>query len=202
MKAKIGLKLVCILAFLGFGNSAGFAQSWYAVMDYKLTVPVEDIKEFNDGISPLGIGLEVGRLFNQRLSIGFNVSWNIFREDLQRTSGGFLANQRKNYIRLIPVTITMRYHFKDTDKGFAPFVGVGVGEYYVKQGIDSGFFSTINIFSYEETHGYFGFAPEIGFTRPIGSAVTGVVKFKYNFVSEKDGFSPSYWGVNLGLRGS
>lgn len=198
MNAKIGLKLVCVLMVLGFGNIEGFTQSLYSSVVYQVTVPGSDIKETNDGLSPLGIGIEVGGFINQRLAIGLNVSWNIFREGLEKT-GGILNKEEKIFISLMPVMVTIRYHLKGIDNGFAPFVGVGIGGNSVVQGKDHGFFTVASVILGENANGYFGIAPEVGFTLPFSSKITGLMKLKYNYVSEEDGFSPSYWGVNLGL---
>lgn len=199
MKAKIGLKLVCILAILCFGNIEGFTQNWYSSLNYQVTVPLADIKEFADAISPLGIGFEVGRFLNQRLAIGLNVSWNIFRGDLQQTSSGILKREKKISIILFPAMVTVRYHLKGIDKGFAPFVGVGIGGNSVVQGNDNGFLTVASVILGNNANGHFGITPEVGFTLPFSSDMTGLVKLKYNYVSEKDGFSPSHWSVNLGL---
>jgi hypothetical protein len=178
-----------------------FAQDGYGGISWNIAVPTEDLKDFIDETSFRGFGIEFRSFVTKHISIGGVTGWNIMDQRLDGTfeiQNGAISGTQIRYLNSFPIMLTSHLHLGSPRSAIRPFVGIGVGTYYIVQRLEIG----INML--EENNWHFGIAPEVGFLFPT-DYVSIMTSLKYNaaFTSgesiSKESVAHSYWGINIGI---
>jgi opacity protein-like surface antigen len=184
------------------------AQDAVTIVDYAISTPTSDIKEFIDKTSFRGIGLDIRKYLggDNKVSVGGRVAWHVFdsggiTETISiRTDelNGDVNGTQFRYINSFPMMGVVHYYFGEPGSVNA-YVGAGVGVYYIKQRFEIGLLAT------EANRWQFGFAPEFGVNIPVGSSIAANFNVTYNYAAasgtdisgEKTG--SQYITFNIGL---
>ena len=178
-------------------------RGYMGTLTYSPAVPTGDTKNFVDDFSWLGFTLE-GDWFGWRddISTGFIIGWQELYQESNNDSFEFpigtTTGRTYRHISAIPLLFRGRY-WANADKQIQPFVGAGVGTYWMKQMLDFG------IYTGEEDHWHFGVAPEVGvmFTTRGGVGWTLNARYNYPFKAgdylSGDSKSWAYWGIGMGV---
>jgi hypothetical protein len=195
MKKIKKLIFVCLLTFAGL---TGFAQGggiWN--FQWVMGLPMANTSDFVSQFSVRGFGLEGRGYVTDNLTVGGRGAWSTFYENfgwVTETSGNFTVNgYKRRYINTIPLTINTHYYFGHGQ--VLPYVGVGVGAYYVETR------DFMGIYYIREKAWHFGVAPEVGVEIPFGNSNTGLnFAVKYNYAAKtKDTREISWLEIDLGI---
>ena len=189
------MKYISVILLVVMMSVAANAQSNFFGMTYDVSIPVGDTEEAFDGAQWRGFGLEGRWYLNKNLSLGFSWDWNVFHavalETVQIENGAVTGNQNRT-LNAFPFLATGQYYFGGS--GVQPYLGLGVGAYYIKRKFD------IGILGINENTWQFGFAPEIGFLFPMDMGFNILLKLRYNYAMEAgDNKAVSYIGINVGF---
>ncbi|MGH7574923.1 MAG: hypothetical protein ACREM1_07320 [Longimicrobiales bacterium] len=197
MRLGIRLSIPALLALLACAHADLRAQGYYAFVTYNTGLPTSSMASFVGGYSFTGIGLDAGLLLGRRLSAGATIGWNVFDEDTDGVltfDNGAISGTQSRFVNIAPVMATARYDLK-TGGGMRPYLGLGLGLYFVDR------ISEFGQFRFQDKNWHLGVAPQLGFTFPLGSGITGFADARYNraFAAGPDNRSYSYLGINFGL---
>ncbi len=175
---KIKLFVVMLLTLL-VGLSSVQAQGSYGILNYGISFPTGNTKDYISNTSFRGFGFEFGKYVSSSLAVGVSVNWHIFYE---RTSERIhldyadISGVQDRYINNFPLMLSARYVFLH-NAAIHPFIGLNVGVYRFLQRMD------IGIYSFESRTWQFGLAPKIGFFFPIRPDVMFMVSGTYQWVN-------------------
>jgi hypothetical protein len=160
------------------------AQDAVTVVDYAISVPTGDTKDYIDKTSFRGFSVDIRKFLGgeNRVSVGGRVAWHVL------DSGGItdtipirtddlnadVSGTQFRYINSFPMMGVFHAYFGDPGSVNA-YVGTGVGVYYIKQRFEFGLLAT------EANNWQFGFAPEFGINIPVGSSVAANINVVYNY---------------------
>ncbi|MFT6801147.1 MAG: opacity protein-like surface antigen [Salibacteraceae bacterium] len=190
------LQLFIIGAILSISMNA---QDNFFGITYNTAMPMGESADFIDNYSWGAMGLEWKKMTTDNLSIGVNLSWQIFSQKVDfgtieiPDSRLVVTGTQLRYFNYFPMTATASYHFNPQGK-IIPFVGAGAGLYRVLQRFD------ISGFTYNQDSWNFGFYPEVGVLIPTGGSADFFVNSKYHYILPSNGYqSHSYLNVNIGF---
>ena len=193
-KIFLTLALVVALSFSSFSQGGGI---W--AFQWAIGFPVGETNDFLDQTSFRGFGIDGRGYVTDRLTVGGRAAWQTFYKDYgfvtnenEQESYTISGNQRK-YINAIPLTVNTHYYFGN---GLAlPYVGVGVGAYYIESR------NYMGIYYVQEKAWHFGLAPEVGVVVPFGNSNTGInVALKYQYAAKtKDTQAVSWVELDIGI---
>ena len=109
--------------------------------------------------------------------MGWQSGWNTF---YQSETGSFTdetttrTGTQYNWLNVWPMLVTFDYFF-GTDGDTQPYLGLGIGTYWIEQRTQMGLFSD----TYDTWN--FGIAPEVGVLFPINLYSNFYVNVKYNY---------------------
>lgn len=186
----VGLSLMVAL------NSAAQVVDYYSTVNYGISVPLGDTRDFISNTSFRGFSFEFGRFFTEEISVGFLFAWSVFNESFPRDTYQFedltLTGNLYRYINTFPLMAVGRYHF-NTDSKFRPYVGLASGAYVLNKVSDFG------VHRYENKNWHFGLAPEAGFIIEIGAEAYFNLGARYNHAFKSGGDTHSWLGVQTGV---
>jgi len=190
-------KLIFSLALSIFAIGA-MAQSAAWNFNYMIAMPMGESKDWVDQTSFRGFSLDGRSFIQDNYSIGGSMSWQGFYEkrenQLIETDNADIFGDQFRYINSFNVSIDAHYYFGQP-YGIRPYIGAGVGPYYVSQRGDLGLYSLL----WEGWH--FGVRPEVGVFIPFNNSDYGLnlgAKYHYIFKS-KDTITNQYLAFNIGL---
>ena len=184
------------------------AQDAVTVVNYEISVPTGDTKEYIDKTSFRGFGIDFRKFLGgeNKVSVGGRFAWHVFdsgaiTETISiRTEelNGDVSGTQFRYINAFPIQGVFHYYFGEPGRVNA-YVGAGVGLYYIKQRFEIGLLAT------EQNNWHFGVAPEFGVNIPVSDSVAANVNVMYNYAAasgtdvsgEKTGYD--YFSINVGL---
>jgi len=182
------------------------AQAEYiGSLSYNLGIPTGDTKEFTDNESWLGLTFEGNFMIRPNASAGIVIGWNEFHErtvDELVLNNGSISGGQYRHLNVFPLLVTGKYYFNgesSVTSAMTPFVGAGVGTYYVRQLFD------IGTTEFTEDTWLFGVAPEIGVLFPLRSGTIGTLSARYNLPFSSSGFigsesrSMQFFTIGLGI---
>lgn len=154
-------------------------------LNYQISVPLGDIKDFTDKASFRGMDLEYHHFLNDRFSLGGLIGWNVFYHNLDHHTGDFRFNGSDNiytitgnqyrYINTVPLMAVGRYYFTDNTTAIRPFLGLGLGTRWTEKRLEVGQYSSTL------SRWQFSFAPEIGMLVPLNDQVALNFGAKYSY---------------------
>lgn len=184
------------------------AQDAVTVVNYEISVPTGDTKEYIDRTSFRGLGIDFRKFLGSenKVSVGGRFAWHVFDSGAItdtisiRTDEltGDVSGTQFRYINAFPIQGVFHYYFGEPGRVNA-YVGAGVGIYYIKQRFEIGLLAT------EANSWHFGVAPEFGVNFPFSDSVAANVNVMYNYAAasgtdvsgEKTGYN--YFSINVGL---
>ncbi len=166
--------------------------------DWNMGFPMGELKDFTDQPSFRGFSIEGQGYVTDNVTIGGFLGWNVFYENLGYVTIDYgnttkIYGYERRYLNAMPLLATAHYYF--TQSGIQPYIGVGVGTYYIESR------DFMGVYYEQGKDWHFGFAPEAGLVLPFGSGNAGMhVGFKYNVAAKtKDEQAYSWLGVNIGI---
>lgn len=184
------------------------AQDAVTVVDYTISAPLSDTKDYIDKTSFRGVGVDIRKFLGRenKVSVGGRVAWHVFdsgsiSETISiRTDeiNGDVSGTQFRYINSFPMMGVFHYYFGEPGSVNA-YVGTGVGLYYIEQRFEIGLLAT------EANNWHFGIAPEFGVNVPVSDSVAANFNVTYNYAAkagtdvtgEKTGHQ--YISFNIGL---
>lgn len=183
---------VCIWTF-------SMSQETLFSFNYNPATPLGDLSSYADGTSTRGWSIDGRKFTTDEVSVGGYIGYNGFYEERARAlydiDNVTINSQTWRYVYTLPVLVTAHYYIGE---GMVrPYVGLGVGLYYVEQELQ---FSSFRI---SEDSWNFGLAPEVGAFIPfgLGSNVGALINVKFHqvFYEELNIGSLNYINYNFGL---
>ena len=168
---KIALFIVLIL--IGY---ASYSQSMHG-LNYSMALPVGKTSDLISKFQWRGFGIEGKYFISDQVTLGWQSGWNTM---YQEESGTFTEDTRtktgKKYewLNVWPLLFTANYLF-GSDGDVQPYLGVGLGTYWVEQRSQMGLFAN----TYQTWN--FGLAPEVGVIVPVNLSSNFYVNLKYNY---------------------
>lgn len=181
------MKKLLIIAICLFGLSP-FLKAQMLNLNYQISVPFGDIKDFTDKTSFRGMDLEYHQFLGQRFSIGGAIGWNVYYQNKDNVTGDFkfsgsdnlysITGDQFRYINTVPIMAIGRYYFDDDNSAVRPYVGLGLGTSWTEKRLEVGqFSSTISRWQ-------FAMAPEIGILIPVSDQFGFNVGARYNYATK------------------
>lgn len=164
------MKKILLITIMLFGLSP-FLKAQLINLNYQISVPLGDIKDFTDKASFRGIDLEYHHFMGDNFSLGAAIGWNVFYHNLDHHTDDFkfygsdniytITGNQYRYINTVPIMAIGRYYFTDNTTSVRPFAGLGIGTRWTEKRLEVGqYSSTISRWQ-------FSFAPEIGMYVPL-----------------------------------
>ncbi len=195
-------KIAGILITLFVISGVSFGQAYIAGMNYQMSVPLGDAKDFVGKTSFVGFGFEGRKFLKPNFSLGFSLQWNSFREEVR--GKGFpavpepygeagIAVDHNREIKAYPILVTAHY-YPGKSETFLPYVGVGLGTMRAHWSAET----PLDTFTLDEW--LLGLVPEIGFIAKVGEDIGFMANLKYNY-GFKSGDMPaqSYMTLSVGF---
>jgi len=169
------------------------------IVNYLPAISLGETADFANDFSPRGVDFEVNKFIAADMSVGFVVSWNIFREKIVGESFEYddmlVTGTQFRYVNTVPLNVNFKKYYLGSES--TPYIGVGLGTSYAKQRND------IGVFTLSEEKWLFNVAPEIGLLYDISPNKILSLKMKYNY-SPKAGDFPSVsyisFGIGVGIK--
>lgn len=189
-----------IILILGLASLIGKAQDeTLIIVNYLPSLSLGETADFTNNFSPRGVDFEVNKFIAEDISVGFVVSWSIFREKIVGESLEYndmlVTGTQFRYTNTVPLNLNVKKYFTGND--MTPYVGVGLGTSYAKQK------NEVGVFVLSQDKWLFNVAPEVGMLYELSRSNVLSLKVKYNY-SPKAGDFPSVsylsFGVGMGIN--
>ncbi|MEN8117729.1 MAG: OmpW family outer membrane protein [Bacteroidota bacterium] len=195
------MKKYIFILLLGLATLVVNAQEGTTIfVNYLPSIPLGETADFSNNISPRGVDFEVNKFLNESLSVGFVVSWNLFREKIVGESFEhedlLITGTQFRYTNLAPINVNVKKYFAG-QSDYLPYLGVGVGTAYAKQT------NEVGVFELSQDKWLFNVAPEIGMLYDMNYKSYLSFKIKYNYcpkAGDFPGMSYISLGIGLGLK--
>lgn len=184
-----------VILILGLASLLVKAQDeTLIIVNYLPAVSLGETADFANNFTPRGVDLEVNKFIAADMSVGFVISWNVFREKIVGESIDYedmlVTGTQFRYVNTVPLNVNFKKYY--LGNGTTPYFGLGLGTSYAKQEND------IGVFTLSEDKWLFNLAPEIGLLYDISRSNVLSLKVKYNY-SPKAGDFPSVSYVSFGI---
>jgi len=197
------IKILSIIALLAIGVNMT-AQDNKTNIYYTMGFPMGDTKDYISKTSFRGMGFEYQYLFSDKFGLGGVLQWSTFYESDPRDTYDFTNNEgvvngaingiRYKYINTVPMYITGTYYMASDDAKIRPYLGLGVGTYWLEKKTDMGLYTTI----YNSWH--FGLIPKAGILIPISYSTSVYIGLDYNLAFKNSDMDTQSWlGLSIGF---
>lgn len=178
------MKKILTLAIILFSLSP-LLKAQMLNLNYQISVPLGDVKDFTDKASFRGMDLEYHHFMGEQFSLGAAIGWNVFYHNLDHHTDDFRFNgnddiytitgNQYRYINTVPIMAIGRYYFTDSRANVRPFLGLGLGTRWTEKRLEVGqYTSTISRWQ-------FSFAPEVGMLVPVNDQLALNFGAKYSY---------------------
>jgi outer membrane protein W len=188
------MKRILFFLLILFSSNA-FSQSMHGI-SYATALGVGETSDYISRFSWRGFGIDGKYFINDNMTLGWTTGWQTFYEPV---SGTFTEGTQTRtgtqyrYINTIPVMLTYNFFFNE-DGETQPFVGLGLGTYWLERR------TTMGLFASTEDNWHFGLTPEVGILFPVNIQSNFYVTVRYNNAfPSNDSITYSYLGLNLGF---
>ncbi|UCD23781.1 MAG: outer membrane beta-barrel protein [Gemmatimonadota bacterium] len=171
------------------------AQQWFWGMEYMVSTPMSDTKEFANDFSWRNFGIQGRNLVKDNISVGLYFGWNVFAEKtdtLISFQGLDVSGVQYRYVNAFPIMATAHYYF-GRRRGIRPFIGTGAGTYHSKYRLE------IGQVAFEANQWHLGIAPEAGVIIPINWNARAMLNVRYNYGVKANGITLTYWTFGVGI---
>lgn len=184
-----------LILFLTLITMQAFSQSMHGVT-YSTALGVGETGDFIGRLSWRGFTIDGKYFINDNITLGWTTGWQTLYEPV---SGSFtdgtqtLTGTQYRYLNMLPAMMTANYFFNE-DGETQPFVGLGLGTYWIEQKTNMGLFSDT------ADHWHFGLTPEVGILFPVNIQSNFYITVRYNNAfPSKESMTYSYLGFNVGF---
>jgi len=194
----MGSVLTVALVLLLVGGTVRAQEAFLWGINYQVSIPTGNTRNFTDQISWRGVGIEGRGFVAERLAVGGSVSWNVFHEQGFRTDtieSLTVSGTQFRDLNAVPILATAHYYFGDRN-GWRPYAGGGVGALYDHQRIELG------LFRHDQDTWHFALAPEVGIQFPY-DRLMGYIGLRYNYAAPTSTLPQQSWltiMIGFGLR--
>jgi hypothetical protein len=191
MKKQLFIIILSLITFIVKGQSdSKTITSWLPA------ISLGETADFTSGFSARGIEYETSKHITEDITLGFAISWNVFREkvtdELLDYNDAVISGVQFRYFNTIPLNLKFKKYFNFND--FEPFLGLGIGPSYSRDRTDIGIYSSV------DDKWQFNIAPEIGSLVEVSSGFALALKIKYNYSPKAGDFhSVSYLSFGIGF---
>ena len=201
MKRLFIITLVIISSTTVFGQFAdllNFNGGGLIMVQWDMAKPMGPTNDFIKTTSFSGISIDYRHCYRNNFIIGGRTGWNGFYENKGLTDledGNTTTYTRlENTINAAPILFVVDYMIP-SDK-FIPYIGLGIGGYFINSSVSSSIMGTKNTNSF-----HFGVSPEVGITIPFIISNFGLnISSRYNFVLKTASTTNFSWfDFNIGL---
>jgi outer membrane protein W len=186
----LGISLIVTL------NNAAQVVDYYSTVNYAVTLPMGDTRDFISNTSFRGFSFEFGRFFTEEISVGFLFAWSVFHENFPRDTYELedltLTGKLYRYINAFPLMAVGRYHFTPESR-FRPYLGLASGAYVINR------VSDIGVHRFENKNWHFGLAPEAGLIIGVGAEAYINMAARYNHAFPSEGDAHSWLSLQAGI---
>ena len=191
------LRILSVILLVALGVEMS-AQSNKTHLYYNMGFPMGNTKDFISKASFRGMGFEYQYLFNDNFALGGVLQWNTFYQDEPRQTyvkdNGAINGIKYKYINTVPLYVTGTYYIGSDDANIRPYIGLGVGTYWLEQRTDMGLFTDI----YNSWH--FGLIPKAGVLIPISYSTSLYLGVDYNIAFKNSDLDQQSWiGLSVGF---
>lgn len=195
----MSMKRIVLIAGLIVGIfccKAGYGQASYTSLQYSIGAPLGDLKDHTAKASFRGMRFEYQRLVTRSISVGADLSWNVFyeRKSYDSYSQGTVtvSGVQYRYNNTFPVYLTGRYYLSP-EENVNPYAGLSIGSIYNHRNTDMG------LYALEEENWRFALAPAVGVMIETSPLVGLLVDVRYNSAfASKDSGAMSYLTFTVG----
>ncbi|TFH01415.1 MAG: hypothetical protein E4H13_04990 [Calditrichales bacterium] len=155
------IKIISLVVLLSF---AAYGQDYMTTLTYNISVPAGETAYFIENPSYLGISFDARKYVLPFFSVGFYSGWQVFYDqstDLIQLERGTVSGKQYRHINTFPVMLNAHLYLGG-EQCFRPYVGINAGAYYTWKRF------AVGVITLEEKKWVWGFAPEAGFTIPVG----------------------------------
>lgn len=178
------MKKLLFIAIVLFGLSP-LLKAQMLNLNYQISVPMGDLKDFTDKASFRGMDLEYHKFINDRFTLGAAIGWNVFYQNKNHATDDFrfhgsddiytMTGNQYRYVNTVPIMAVGRYFFNYENSPVRPFVGLGIGTRWTEKRLEIGqYASTLSRWQ-------FSFAPEIGMLVPLSDQVALNFGARYSY---------------------
>jgi outer membrane protein len=192
---------IIFAAFIIFSLSIQiFSQDMLTGITYSIAIPTGETKNFISKPSFAGLTLDLRKFVTYNVSIDFLIGWNGFEEETKDSisiANADITGNRSRLMNSFPIMIATHYYFGE-DTEFRPFIGAGVGTYFIYQKSESG------LEVLESSKWHLGFEIDAGMLYLL-ETIYGFVNVRYHYAFKatneitQSSTSYSYWAFNIGL---
>ena len=201
MKSLRILSFILLVA-IGVGVSA---QGNKTNIYYNMAFPLGNTKDFISKASFRGMGFDYQYVFQDNFALGGVLQWNTFYQseprqtyELDSSEGemnGAINGIKYKYINTVPLYVTGTYYLASDDAKVRPYIGLGIGTYWLEQRTDMGLFTTI----YNSWH--FALVPKGGILLPISYSTSIYIGLDYNIAFKNSDIDTQSWlGLGIGFN--
>jgi len=188
------MKKLPLIFFILFSINA-FSQSMHGVT-YSTALGIGETGDYISRLSWRGFTIDGKYFINDNMTLGWTTGWQTLYEPV---SGSFTDGTRTmtgtqyRYLNILPVQMTYNFFFNE-DGEIQPFLGLGVGTYWIERKTNMGLFSSTS------DNWHFGLSPEVGVLFPVNIQSNFYVTVRYNHAfPSNDSITYSYLGFNVGF---
>jgi hypothetical protein len=152
--------ITAILAlFIGVNQSKAQSFDQLITFGWDVNIPMGSDK-YVDDISWAGAKFEFRKMIDEKMSLGFDLSWNSYytyvpTQTFHLNASTDATTDAFKYLYTLPMAITAHWYF-ETPGIFIPYVGAGMGAVYSQPKL------YFNIYEVNEENWGFLFRPEVG----------------------------------------
>ena len=202
------MKIIRTILFAGVAvlcvPAASNAARWFGAATWNISIPDGDTKEFIDETSYRGFGMDFRNMINDKTTIGFAASWEVFH---QRTSesievendvaGVTITGSQDRYINSFPIMLGV-HRYLGVEGGTRPYFGISGGGFWVIQTL------RVGLAEWEDDNWEWGVMPEAGLIMPLqrGAALIANARYVMALTGENlrgEDSTLSYWQVRVGF---
>jgi len=184
------LKYILFLLIIPSFSFSGVAQEKYTTINYNIGLPLSNTKDYISKTSFRGMSLEFGQFVNDNISAGLYLGWNTFYEAMPKATypfrNGEITGKQYRYINAIPILAKGKYYL-NRETAVQPFIGVGLGTYYMNYRTDMGLYSS------NTNKWHFGLAGEVGINIPMNYKTDFYISAQPNYAFKAGSMDAQTW---------
>jgi outer membrane protein W len=188
--------IVLVISLMAALNGTAQVVDYYSTVNYGISIPLGDTRDFITNTTFRGFSFEFGRFFTEEISVGFLFAWSVFNESFPRDTYEFedvtLTGNLYRYVNAFPLMGIGRYYF-NPDSKFRPYLGLASGAYVINRVSDFG------VHRYENKNWHFGLAPEVGLIIGIGEEASFNLGARYNHAFKSGSDTHSWLSIQTGV---
>ena len=198
------MKFISIIIFLIILCYSAIAQDNFGAITYNVTIPSGKTADYVSDISWLGFGVEGRRFMSKNHTFGLLFAWQVMDQrlddDVINIENGAVSGTQVRSINTFPIMFTAHYWFGKRRDTFRPYLGGGVGVYYIGQRLE------IGLVALESNNWHIGFAPEAGFLVELSEGFNFLLSGKLNYALDAgtnltgdENNTYLFWNINAGF---